>query len=41
MNAIHRHEIEQIIAKHGSSLLGTEEWVTEWHSFTYCVRVGW
>jgi SAM-dependent methyltransferase len=40
MNAITRSEVEQIIADHGATVLGVEEWVTEWHSFTYYVRVG-
>ena len=40
MNAIHRDEIERIVADHGSTVIGTEEWVTEWHSFTYYIQVG-
>jgi hypothetical protein len=40
MNAIPRPEVEQIIADQGATVLGVEEWVTEWHSFTYYVRVG-
>ena len=40
MNAIPRSEVEQRIADAGATLLGIDEWVSEWHSFTYYVQAG-
>jgi hypothetical protein len=38
MNAIHRDVVAAVIAGAGASLLGVDEWVNEWHSFTYYVQ---
>jgi hypothetical protein len=40
MNGIPRDEVEHILAAHGATLLGTDEWVNEWISFTYYVQAG-
>jgi SAM-dependent methyltransferase len=39
MNAIPRPQVEAIIRRHGAALLGADEWVNEWHSFTYYIQV--
>ncbi|PZS19167.1 MAG: hypothetical protein DLM54_07440 [Acidimicrobiales bacterium] len=38
MNAIPRPEVEALLNDHQAILLGTDEWVTEWHSFMYYVQ---
>ena len=38
MNPIPRAEVEQLLRSAGATLLGADEWVNEWHSFTYYVR---
>lgn len=40
MNAVPRDEVEGRIADAGATLLGVDEWVNEWHSFTYYVQAG-
>ena len=40
MNGIPRDEVEAIITDRGATLLGTDEWVNEWVSFTYYVQAG-
>jgi SAM-dependent methyltransferase len=40
MNAVPRDEVEERIAEAGATLLGVDEWVNEWHSFTYYVQAG-
>jgi hypothetical protein len=40
MNAVPRDEVEERIADAGATLLGVDEWVNEWHSFTYYVQAG-
>jgi hypothetical protein len=40
MNPIPRVEVEQLLRSAGATLLGADEWVNEWHSFTYYVRAG-
>jgi hypothetical protein len=39
MYPIPRAEVEALVRDHGAVLLGTDEWVSEWHSFTYYVQV--
>jgi SAM-dependent methyltransferase len=38
MHGIHIDEVKGIIADHGATLLATDEWLTEWHSFAYFVQ---
>jgi hypothetical protein len=38
MNPIPRAAVEQLLRSAGATLLGADEWVNEWHSFTYYVR---
>jgi len=38
MNAIPRADVERYIDEAGATLLGTDEWVNEWHSFTYYIQ---
>jgi len=38
MNPIPRAEVEELLRSAGATLLGADEWVNEWHSFTYYVR---
>ncbi|MHB1517441.1 MAG: class I SAM-dependent methyltransferase [Acidimicrobiales bacterium] len=38
MNAIPRSDVEALLAKGRATLLGVDEWVDEWHSFTYYVQ---
>ena len=40
MNAIPRADVERCIAEAGATLLGVDERVTEWHSFTYYIQAG-
>jgi len=40
MNPIPRHEVEALLRDAGATLLGTEEFVDNWHSYTYFVRNG-
>jgi hypothetical protein len=40
MNAIPRSRVEALLRDHGATLLGADEWVTEWHSFMYYVQAG-
>ncbi len=39
MHGIPRPEVEALLAEHGARLLDADEWVTEWHSFTYYVQL--
>lgn len=39
MNGIERESVEEVILELGGSVLGTDEWVTEWFSYTYYVQV--
>jgi SAM-dependent methyltransferase len=39
MHGIPRPEVEALLAKRGARLLGADEWVNEWHAFTYYVQV--
>jgi hypothetical protein len=39
MNGIKRETVEQVIRDLGGLVLGTDEWVTEWFSYTYYVQV--
>jgi hypothetical protein len=39
MHGIPRPEVETLLAKHGARLLGANEWITEWHGFTYFVQL--
>ncbi len=39
MYGIPRPEVEKILAERGARLLGANEWVTEWHGFTYFVQL--
>jgi hypothetical protein len=38
MNGVPRPLVEALLQNHGATLLGTDEWVTEWHSFAYYVQ---
>lgn len=38
MHGIERSEIESLLAEHGAVLLGVDEWITEWYSYTYYIR---
>jgi hypothetical protein len=39
MHGIPRREIEALLAERGALLLGADEYITEWHSFTYYVQL--
>ena len=38
MNPVPRHEVEALLRDAGATLLGTDEFVDNWHSYTYFVR---
>ncbi|MGI8492829.1 MAG: class I SAM-dependent methyltransferase [Acidimicrobiales bacterium] len=38
MNAIPRAEVEALLRSRRARILGADEWVNEWHSFTYYVQ---
>ena len=38
MNPVPRHQVEALLRDAGATLLGTEEFVDNWHSYTYFVR---
>ena len=40
MNAIPKPQLEELLKFAGATLLGADEWVDEWHSFTYYIQAG-
>jgi SAM-dependent methyltransferase len=40
MYGIPRPEVEQLVTAHGARILAADEWITEWHSYTYAVQAG-